>query len=315
MTSSTPAPPPPPGPRRDRRRAVLVLIGAVVVVGLAGTAVVLSSLRGGGSTAADPAPTAGPPSSSAGTSSTGTSPTGDGTTRDCDAGDGDLRFDTGFTGADGENVPYSVSLPADYFTDCRDYPVLYVLHGRGNSNATFLPQAEELRQAVDAGVVEDVVIVTPDSNRDGRWQGRYDTAFIDELIPHVESTYRVRPGGSNRLLVGWSMGGHGAFRFGIEHPEDFAAVWAVDGAMSREPTDYLEFLDRVRADRPQITSVGGNLNGDRVEEVIDLFAEKGVEFPYQRLPLEHEFELFVAADRDAGWPTLRWMSEQLGRTT
>lgn len=303
MTSSDPAPTTPGGHRRSRRRGVLLALGAVVVVGLAGAAVVASSLRGGG-TAAEPVPTAGPP----------TTPSGDGTAAGCDAAAGDLRFDTEFTGADGQAVPYSVSLPADYHTACRDYPVLFALHGRGNSNATFLPQAERLRAAVDAGVLRDVVIVTPDSNRDGRWEGRYDTAFIDELIPHVEATYRVQPGPSHRLLVGWSMGGHGAFRFGVEHPDEFAAVWAVDGAMSRDPSSYLEFLDRVRAQQPRITSVGGNLNGARVEEVVDLFAQQGVDFPYERLPLEHEFELFVDADRDAGWPTLAWMDAQLGRT-
>ena len=289
---------PTPAAGRRRRGPLLLALGVVAVAGLAGAAVLVGSLRDGGTTSA--APTAGPPACGAGSD------------RDCGPTDGDLRFDTSLTSADGRSVPYSVSLPADYFSDCRDYPVLFALHGRGNSNATFLPQAERLRDAVDAGALTDVVIVTPDSAGDGRWEGRYDTDVFDELIPHVEQTYRVQPGAENRLLVGWSMGGHGAFRFGLEHPDDFAAVWAVDGAMSREPTDYLEFLDRVRAVEPRITSVGGNLNGDRVEEVIDLFAAEGVEFPYERLPLDHEFGAFVDADRDAGWPTLRWMDAQLG---
>ena len=85
--------------------------------------------------------------------------------------------------------------------------------------------------------------------------------------------------------------------------------------MSRESASYLELLDRVRSREPRITSVGGNLNGDRVERVIDLFAAEGVDLPYQRLPLEHRFGLFVDADRDAGWPTMAWMDAQLGRTS
>ena len=311
MTSPDSFPPSRPGQRRGKHRRTGVLVVAVCIVVLAGVVgafLFASFLRGEGATTTDPVPTAGPPSIPPGTSS------GQGDPRSCDAADGSMRFDTEFVGSDGRSVPYSVSLPADYYTECREYPVLFALHGRDQSNATFLPEAEELRGAVDDGVLDDVVIVTPDSNVDGRWEGRYDTAFVDELIPHVEQTYRVQTGPAHRLLVGWSMGGHGAFRFGIEHPEMFAAVWVVDGAMSREPTDYLEFLDRVRADEPKITTVGGNLNGDRVEQVIELFAEEGIEFPYERLPLDHEFTLFVQAERDAGWPTLTWMDAQLGPT-
>ncbi len=309
MSSAAPAPDGAGGPRR-RRWPVLVPVVGVLVAALVGGALAVSIFRSGGSTGAADEPTAGPsaPPSSSGSPSTDPSATASGT---CGPTSGDLRFDTEMTAADGHAVPYSVSLPADYYSSCEQYPVLFALHGRDQSNATFLPEAELLRAAVDDGALGDVVIVTPDSNEDGRWEGQYDTDFVDELLPHVEQTYRVLPGAENRLLVGWSMGGHGAFRFGVEHPDLFAAVWSVDGAMSREPSSYLEFLDGVRADQPAITLVGGDLNGDRVEQVVDLFAEQGVTFPYERRPLGHDFRLFVDADRDAGWPTLRWMQSQL----
>ncbi|TNM70256.1 hypothetical protein FHN55_00800 [Streptomyces sp. NP160] len=293
-----------PGPRR-RRGLVVAIAAAVAVVLVAAAALAYRELRQRGEdrVSVGGVPVAGPPTSS--------SPSG---TAGCDGtAQGDLRFDTEMTGADGEAVPYSVSLPADYYTACKSYPVLYALHGRDQSNATFLPEAERLRAAVEAGALRDVVIVTPDSNRDGRWEGVYDTHFIDDLIPHVESTYRVEPGAAQRLLVGWSMGGHGAFRFGVEHPDGFAAVWSVDGAMSRDPQSYLEFLPGVEATAPQIHLTGGDLNGDRVEAVVDLFSQQGVDFPYEREPLGHDFRLFVEADQQAGWEQLRWLDSQLGR--
>ncbi|MFB9378398.1 alpha/beta hydrolase [Kineococcus gynurae] len=290
-------------PRLPRRAVVAAGVGAsVLAVGAAALAV--RRLRADDSVRTGPV---------AGPSEAPTAPT---TSAGCPSSS-DLRFDTALTAADGHQVPYSVSLPADYADGCSTYPVLYALHGRDESNATFLDDAESVRAAVRDGALADAVIVTADSNRDGRWEGRYDTDFVDELIPHVERTYRVTPGPAHRLLVGFSMGGHGAFRFALEHPQDFAAVWSVDGAMARSPEDYLEFLDRVRAvypGDPQLRLVGGNLNGDRVEQVVDLFRQNGIDFPYERLPLEHEFPLFVEADRRAGWPTLRWMNQRLGTT-
>lgn len=285
-----------------RRRPLALVLLAAAVTGLVVAALAVGAFRARGDDAAG-APTAGPPSPS------GSAP------GSCSTAGGDLRFDTEMTAADGHSVPYSVSLPADYCTSDQRYPVLFALHGRDQTNATFLLEAERLRAAVDAGALRDVVIVTPDSALDGRWEGRYATDVVDELLPHVEQTYRVLPGAEHRLLVGWSMGGHGAFRLGVEHPATFAAVWSVDGAMSREPTSYLDHLHGVRADPPQVRLVGGNLNGDRVEQVVDLFTAQGVTFPYQRLPLDHDFHRFVDADRDAGWPTLRWMDAQLGQPT
>jgi len=309
MSSAAPTPDGADGLPRRRWPVVVPVVG-VLVAALVGGALAVSIFRSGGGTGAGGEPTAGPSaptaSSSGATSGSSSSPSGS-----CGPTSGDLRFDTEMTATDGHAVPYSVSLPADYYSSCEQYPVLFALHGRDQSNATFLPEAERLRAAVDDGALGDVVIVTPDSDGDGRWEGQYDADFVDELLPHVEETYRVLPGAENRLLVGWSMGGHGAFRFAVEHPEMFAAVWSVDGAMSREPTSYLDFLDGVRADQPAITLVGGDLNGDRVEQVVDLFAEQGVTFPYERRPLGHDFRLFVDADRDAGWPTLRWMQSQL----
>ena len=313
MSSAAPTPDGDGGAPR-RRWPVVVPVAGVLVAALVGGALAVSIFRSGGSGDAASGPTAGPsaPPSSSGTASgePSAAPTGS-----CGPTSGDLRFDTEMTAADGHAVPYSVSLPADYYSSCQQYPVLFALHGRDQTNATFLVDGEEMRKAVDDGVLDDVVIVTPDSNRDGRWEGQYDTDFIDELIPHVEQAYRVQPGPEHRLLVGFSMGGHGAFRFAVLHPEMFAATWAVDGAMSRQPTDYLANLDAVRAEEPLIVSVGGNLNGDRVEEVMDLFAAQGVDLPYERLPLDHEFALFVDADRAAGWPTVKALQARLGQTS
>ena len=124
--------------------------------------------------------------------------------------------------------------------------MLYALHGKTQNNASFMDEALSLRKAMAAGALEPSIIVTPDSYSTGRWENREtgpaEDNFIKYLIPHVEQNYRVRPGPSYRLLAGFSMGGHGALRFGLKYPEMFAAVWSVDGAMA-SPDNYLPFVE------------------------------------------------------------------------
>ena len=240
-------------------------------------------------------------------------------TASCEPGaSGPLRVDSQFTATDGKGtaVHYSVSLPDDYYTACLDYPVLYALHGRDQNNVGFLDDALVLRKAMAAGVLDQAIIVTPDSYLTGRWENR-DTGpaednFITYLIPYIEQNYRVRPGPSHRLLTGFSMGGHGAFRFGLKYPQLFAAVWSVDGAMA-SPQDYLPFVEgRTTADF-HILSVGGQLNGDRVRAVVDALKQHGVEIPYTYQDREHEFRAFVEEDEKAGWVAMKFLQTNLGR--
>jgi enterochelin esterase-like enzyme len=214
-------------------------------------------------------------------------------------------------------VHYSISLPDDYYTACKQYPVIYALHGKTQNNVSFMDETLSMRTAMAAGVLEPSIIVTPDSYSTGRWENRgtgpAEDNVIKYLIPYVERNYRVRPGPSYRLLVGFSMGGHGAIRFGLKYPSMFAAVWSVDGAMAA-PADYLPFVEGRSSDDFRIVAVGGQLNGDRVKRLIDGLKQHGVEIPYDYQDLKHEFATFVKEDERLGWPAMRYLQRNLGRT-
>jgi enterochelin esterase-like enzyme len=51
---------------------------------------------------------------------------------------------------------------------------------------------------------------------------------LKNVVPLVESTYRVKPGPANRALAGLSMGGGQALRVLTTHPDQFAyvAIWS-----------------------------------------------------------------------------------------
>ena len=91
----------------------------------------------------------------------------------------------------------------------------------------------------------------PSAGLDGYWvdwnpryakggdQTRYNTPapqfekqFLDELIPYVESQFPVGRGRDWRALVGESLGGYGSYTIGLRHPDQFASVSSVSGAMN-----------------------------------------------------------------------------------
>jgi enterochelin esterase-like enzyme len=136
----------------------------------------------------------------------------------------------------GEDVAYNVYLPAGYAGSARRYPVLYLLHGRGDSMAAWTQMKAKLDQLIGDGSIPATIAIMPDapwSQRasyyvDSRYKGAdpgrpVETAFTQDLIAHVDSTYRTLASRDGRVVGGYSMGGYGALRYSIAHPDLFAA--------------------------------------------------------------------------------------------
>src|SRR5678815_2397820 len=127
---------------------------------------------------------------------------------------------------------YAVLLPAGYETSDLAYPVLYLLHGLFGSyqNWCELTNIEELARDLN------LIIVMPDGN-DGWYTdsestpaNRYESFFINDLLPEVENLYRVIAAKEGRAIAGLSMGGYGAFKFAIRYPHEFKLAASFSGA-------------------------------------------------------------------------------------
>ncbi|MFZ0160024.1 MAG: alpha/beta hydrolase-fold protein [Kineosporiaceae bacterium] len=300
----------PPGPGFRSRRAI-ALIASLAVLSAAVLASFLLRERARSTSEAAPSSTPSTPVSDEAPASA--------TARCAAEKEGPLRQDTQFTANDAARttVRYSISLPDDYYSACKEYPVLYALHGKTGNNVAFLDDALSMRKAMAAGVLDQAIIVTPDSYSTGRWENREtgpaEDNFIKYLIPHIEQDYRVKPGPSYRLLTGFSMGGHGAMRFGLKYPDMFAAVWSVDGAMA-DSASYLPFVEGRSSADFHIISVGGQLNGARVQALVDALKAQGIDIPYVYQDREHKFVAFVEEDEKAGWVAMKYLQDNLGRS-
>jgi enterochelin esterase-like enzyme len=136
----------------------------------------------------------------------------------------------------GESISYNLYLPAGYSSTAKHYPVLYLLHGRGDTMGAWTQVKGALDRMIADGSIPPTIAVMPDAPWSSR--GSYyvdsaytgadpgrpvETAFTTDLIQHVDSTYRTIPSRDGRIVGGYSMGGYGAIRYSIAHPDLFAA--------------------------------------------------------------------------------------------
>ncbi len=138
----------------------------------------------------------------------------------------------------------SIYLPPSYSKfPRRRYPTLYLLHGFGGDNYTTwiggklqnLNVRVSLDSLVRARKVGEMIVVMPNArNRfDGSFYanspvtGNWEDFIVRDLVGYIDRRYRTIRSRSSRGIAGWSMGGFGALRLAMHHPELFSAVYAL----------------------------------------------------------------------------------------
>lgn len=151
----------------------------------------------------------------------------------------------------GKEAAYSVFLPPSYEKDPQArFPVVYFLHGLWNDDTSWAVERyggipAQLEELMVRGDLPEFLLVNPNGENsfytdylDGKHN--YERMVFDDLIHHVESTYRVIPERWARALGGVSMGGYGALKIGMKHPDLYAAVAGVSPIVfpGDDPSEY-----------------------------------------------------------------------------
>lgn len=140
-----------------------------------------------------------------------------------------------------------VFLPPGYQTNKkRRYPVIYALHGYSIgadqwSHEIHVPQTIE---GAFANGAQEMIVVLPDSktrHNGSMYSSSVTTGDFEKFISHdvvsyIDAHYRTIPDRQSRGLVGHSMGGYGASRIGMKHPDVFGALYIMSPCcMSARP--------------------------------------------------------------------------------
>jgi enterochelin esterase-like enzyme len=129
----------------------------------------------------------------------------------------------------GQEVKYSVILPEDYFVSKKSYPVVYLLHGLGDNESSWLEYgrvSQVTDQAVRQKQIIPMIFVMPQGYRNyyvNEYTEKflYEDMFIKELVPLIDKQYRTLADKEHRATMGYSMGGFGALVLPLRNPEVF----------------------------------------------------------------------------------------------
>ena len=150
----------------------------------------------------------------------------------------------------------------------KPYPVLYLLHGWSDADSGWSAVGHAnliLDNLLAAGKVKPMVVVMPLGYGDIAFVRDYslwdDPAAVDhntdlfakalltEVMPRVESEYRVSKDRNDRAIAGLSMGGLESIQIGLTHTGQFAWIGGFSSAVhSANFTDKLTSLDPKTAD-------------------------------------------------------------------
>ena len=141
----------------------------------------------------------------------------------------EFEFDSRVLGAPRK---YSIVVPAAIARREGEWPVLFLLHGRGRTHRSLVDiesvRAEFLRaefctvfpQGDDGWYIDSPV------ERSASYE-----AYFREVIAEADRRRPLSKLASKRAICGWSMGGYGAVRFAVRYPEDFSVVVSVIGLL------------------------------------------------------------------------------------
>lgn len=225
-------------------------------------------------------------------------------------------------------LPYSVVLPTDYDTSTNSrYPVLYLLHGLTGHYNDWLSRTN----LADYAAQYRLIVVTPEGN--DSWYtdsatvatDKYETYVLNELIPDVQRRYRTIEARYARGIAGLSMGGYGAFKFGLKSPGTFVFAGSMSGAFgvtriteqqvgasrwqtslklfgpvgseTRQQNDLFELISNLSADRvsalPYFYFDCGTEDSPLIfpsnRELAALMVEKKIPHEYRELPGDHSW--------------------------
>jgi enterochelin esterase family protein len=166
-----------------------------------------------------------------------------------------------------------VYTPPDYTKSNVRYPVLYLLHGAGSTETSWTERGKAhviIDNLIADGKIKPLVVVMPfgfamqrapgaargDASENKMQREGFAKDFLEDVIPLVDSKFRVYDDRDHRAIAGLSLGGAQALALGLTHLDLFSRIAAFSPAMgaSNNPATGGVDFETVLADSDRINN-------------------------------------------------------------
>lgn len=155
------------------------------------------------------------------------------------------------------------------------YQVLYLLHGHSGDNQDWVTHTNIINYAQE----RQLAVIMPsawDSFYCDMAYGKAFWAYISEELPYfIESMFPVSTRREDTFVAGLSMGGYGAMKLGLHHPERFCAAASLSGVLDLSRGEDLEGI----ADTMRNVFGTGPVKEDDLMYVLERGVRSGVKLP------------------------------------
>ena len=111
------------------------------------------------------------------------------------------------------------------------YPTLYLLHGMSDDHTTWQRRTSIERYAAEKGIAVVMPTVHRSYYTDMANGYRYWTFVSEEVPARARDLFPLSDKREDNFVAGLSMGGYGAFKLALRHPDRFAAAASLSGAL------------------------------------------------------------------------------------
>lgn len=199
--------------------------------------------------------------------------------------------------------------PAGYEKSTEKLPVLYLVHGGGDTDNSWPGVGAAgliLDNLMAEGKMKSMVVVMPNGSidmPDGNMVGEvplFAEDMIKDIIPFIENNYRVVTEQSHRAMAGLSMGGMETLEVTLNNPELFSYVWVLSASFAPGDKEVYEYergrlkkeADRYNRNFKQLVFTQGgpsDIAYNNCKETLVLFDEAGVNYEYHEVPGGHSW--------------------------